>query len=669
MSERSNDLLRLTANTIRGLSMDAVEKAGCGHPGLPMGMADVASVLWLEFLRYSPKDPQWRGRDRFVLSAGHGSMLLYSMLHLADFDLSIEDLRNFRQLHSQTPGHPEYGVTPGVETTTGPLGQGFANGVGMALAARMEAAHFANSTFDTRVFGIVSDGDLMEGLSAESASIAGHLGLSNLVYLYDDNHITIAGETDLAFSEDVPRRFESMGWRVLHADGHDYHEIRRALQEATDESERPTLVVCRTHIGYGSPNKVDSAAAHGAALGADEVAATKVALGLPAEEFWVPDEVRSTFAEHAIENETLRTEWMASQGQWREADPERAATHDAFLEQRIPETCLDQLIEAAGVDAAATRVTSGKVLQQAAELVPSLIGGSADLEPSTKTTINSSGAVRKNDYAGRNIHFGVREHAMGSIANGMALHGGFLPITSTFMVFHDYMRPAVRLAALMGIRAGFVYTHDSLMVGEDGPTHQPIEHLAALRSIPNLHVFRPADGHETAAAWTHLLQRHDGPVALSLTRQNVPVLDRPEGFQPADMLRGGYALLEPSASPQAIIIATGAEVSLALATAKSMAANGIVLRVVSMPCVELFLSQDAAYQQSLLPAHIPTIAVEMGRPEPWCQFTGNLDNVLGVSTFGASAPADVLTREYGFTSERLTKKIEAALTSAAPMTS
>ena len=543
MTTTSPELLALSANTIRGLAIDAVQKANSGHPGMPMGMADAASLLWLEYLRYVPDDPEWLGRDRFVLSAGHGSMLLYSLLHLAGFDVPMAQLKQFRQLHSHTPGHPEFGETPGVETTTGPLGQGFGNGVGMALGAKMEAARFGCEQFETRVFGIVSDGDLMEGVAHEAASLAGHLGLGNIIYLYDDNRITIDGGTDVCFTEDVGKRFEGLDWHVVSADGHDAASLRAAIEAGIAETSRPTIIKCRTHIGQGSPNKVDTSASHGAPLGDDEIRLTKEALGLPAEDFHVPSEVLQLFGTRAAANAAVRDQWLADVDGWRGANPELAEEHARFRSRHVPADLLTQLIDAAGTDAGATRALSGKVVQRAAELVPSLVGGSADLEGSTKTGIKASGYVARDAFDVRNFYFGVREHGMGAIQNGLALHGGYLPVGSTFLVFSDYMRPSIRLAALMNIPSLFIYSHDSLMLGEDGPTHQPVEHLAALRLIPNLHLFRPADAAEVAAAWTHALSRRDGPVTMALTRQKVPTLERPEDFQATDMMRGGYILL------------------------------------------------------------------------------------------------------------------------------
>lgn len=651
------DIQKLTANTIRGLAMDGVQAANSGHPGMPMGMADIAAVLWTQHLRYSLDDPAWPGRDRFVLSCGHGSMLQYAMIHLAGFDLPLEELRQFRQLHSKTPGHPEVGHTVGVEITTGPLGSGFSSGIGMALGARMEAARFANPQLENRVVGIVSDGDLMEGVSNEAASIAGHLGLSNLVYFYDDNEITIEGATELAFSEDVEGRFTALGWRVLRTDGHDYGQISTVMADAFTPDDRPTLVICKTKIGFGSPNKQGTSGVHGAPLGEEELAATKAALGMPAESFHVPDEVRALFAQRATDNEAHRQEWLAAIQANEIADPEMAAKHAAFRERRVPDGLLDELVAAGGTDKAATRALSGKVIQRAAELVPSMIGGSADLDPSCKTYIKASTSISKRDFSGRNLHFGVREHAMGALLNGLALHGGFLPMGSTFLVFTDYMRPSLRLAAIMKLPVGFIYTHDSLMVGEDGPTHQPVEQVTAIRIIPNIHVWRPADGAEVGAAWHATLTRRDGPTAMCLTRQGLPSIERPAGTSNEDVAAGGHVALE-NAAAVATLIATGSEVSIAIEAAEQLATQGKPIRVVSMPCIERFLSNDEAYRTKIL-GDLPTFAVEMGRPEIWCQFTGKLDNVFGLSTFGASGPAAAVAEHFGFTGPQLAEKLAA----------
>ncbi len=656
----SETALKLAANTIRGLAIDAVQKADSGHPGLPMGMADVAVVLWTEFLRYNPQAPHWPGRDRFVLSAGHGSMLLYSLLHLAGFKLSIDDLKQFRQLHSKTPGHPEVTDTEGVETTTGPLGAGFSNGVGMAIAAQMEAAQFDNPLLMSRVFGICSDGDLMEGLSHEAASLAGHLQLGNLIFFYDNNGITIEGHTDLAFSENIPLRFQAMGWHTQSIDGHDFEQVRAALKLAVAQNDRPNLICCKTTIGKGSPNKANSHDCHGSPLGKEEIKLTKQALGMPLDDFYVAPDALALFKNTAALNVAAYQQWNRDMQAWQTRAPETAKKWRAFCDRTLPKDLYAQLITSAG-DAAslATRVLSGNVIQKAAELVQSLVGGSADLDPSTKTRIKASASFSAKERAGRNLHFGIREHGMGGVLNGMALHGGFLPMGSTFLVFADYMRPSIRLAAIMRQPVTFVFTHDSLMVGEDGPTHQPVEQIASLRLIPNVHVFRPADGMETAAAWTHALSRRDGPTCLALTRQNLPKLARAANFNPDLVLRGGYLLRNVEAA-KVTLIATGAEVSLAIDTATLMSQQGIEVRVVSMPCVELFLAQDAAYRAAVL-GTLPVFALEMGRPEMWCQFTSRIDRCIGQSVFGASGPAKLVAEHFGFVTAKVAERICAAL--------
>jgi transketolase len=654
-------VLSVVANTVRGLAMDAVEKANSGHPGMPMGMADVAAVLWLKHLRYCAKDPHWLGRDRFVLSAGHGSMLLYSMLHLAGYAVSLDDLKSFRQWHSKTPGHPEVGDTDGVETTTGPLGQGFANGVGMALAAQMEAAHTGCHLLKTRVLGIVSDGDLMEGISAEAASLAGHLRLDNLLYVYDDNRITIDGKTDLAFSEDVAARFRAVGWDVYQMDAHDVDQVERTLDLALKNLKRPTLVMAKSHIAKGSPTKQDTSEAHGAPLGADEIKKTKQALGLPDEAFHVPAATREAFAQRGKECDAARARWNEQFEAWRANHKDGAKVFAALRQPELPRDLLAQLIAAAGTDAAiATRALSNKVIQKAAALNPRLLSGAADLASSTKTDIKATTSVTAGSYSGRNLHFGIREHAMGALLNGISLHGAFQPLGSTFLVFSDYMRPTIRLAAIMKQPCIFVFTHDSLMVGEDGPTHQPVEHVASLRLIPNVHVVRPADAAEVGAAYAHALTRKDGPVVLCLTRQNLPRLTRAANFNPDDILRGGY-VLQDAPGAAATLIATGAEVGLAVAAAELLRGQGLAIRVVSMPCLEVFLAQDAAYRTAVLPAKLPILAVEMGRPEIWCQLTGTLDRVIGVSRYGASAPANLVAEKYGFTPAAVAERVRALL--------
>jgi len=649
----------LAVNTIRILAAEGVEKANSGHPGLPMGMADCAFVLWTQFLRFNPEDPDWPNRDRFILSAGHGSMLIYVMLHLAGYGVSIEELKRFRQLGSKTPGHPEYGITPGVETTTGPLGQGFSNGVGMALAAKIRKARFGKDfPLDHHIFAIVSDGDLMEGVSAEAASIAGHLGLGNLIYLYDDNRITIEGKTDLAFSEDVQKRFDAYGWHTIRIDGHDHAEIAAALQAGIDEEERPTLILAKTHIGFGSPNKQDTAEVHGAPLGQDELNATKKALGWPPEpDFFVPDAVRRLFSDRNLELKSVYSEWCSRFETWRKENPEASERLRVLTEKIIPGDLEETLIQVLPDKPAATRGIGGKVLNQAVKSVPSIYGGSADLSPSTKTDIVGSASISRKDFSGRNLHFGIREHAMGSILNGMALYGGFIPYGSTFMVFADYMRPPIRLSAIMKAQVIYVFTHDSIFVGEDGPTHQPVEQMAALRAIPELTLFRPADGLETAMAWAYALRKQDGPTVLCLTRQNVPVLQRAPGFDPKTIQKGGYVLRKESGKNLDVVLAaTGSEVSIAVEASEILAGDGKSARVVSLPSLEAFRDQDETYMQSVIPQDVPVVVVEAGIAQGWHALTRAPLLFLGMDGFGVSGPYKILAEKYGFTGESVAAK-------------
>jgi len=653
-------------NTIRFLAVDAVQKANSGHPGFPLGAADYAFTLWTQFLRLNPADPQWPNRDRFVLSAGHGSMLLYALLHLSGFDLPLEELKNFRQLHSKTPGHPEYGQTPGVETTTGPLGQGLGNAVGMALASQLLAARFNREGFpivDHQVYAIVSDGDLMEGIASEAGSLAGHLGLGNIVCLYDDNRITIEGSTELTFSEDVGQRFEAFGWHVLHIDGHDRQQAAKALEEARNERGRPSLIVARTHIAYGSPNLQDDAKSHGAPLGEDEVIATKRNLGWPEEPaFYIPDEVRDLFADRRQEWAARYDEWQTLFARYRRAHPDLAELWDAIHAEELPADLTQTLIEAASSEDDATRNHSGNTLQKIAEVLPQVVGGSGDLAPSTKTILKEYEHVGPGAFEGRNLHFGIREHAMGAILSGMALYGGLIPYGATFLVFCDYMRPSIRLAALMGLRVIYVFTHDSIFVGEDGPTHEPVEQCAALRAIPDLNVFRPADGRETAAAWAAALQRTDGPTALLLTRQKLPTLERSSTDYAQGALRGGYVLADPpSGEPQAILIATGSEVHLALGAHEKLLTEGLPTRVVSLPCWELFEAQDEAYRNEVLPASLPRAAIEAGVSQGWERYIGLDGLFIGVERYGASAPYQDLAVEYGLTVDNVLARVRAWL--------
>jgi transketolase len=648
---------QLCINTIRTLAMDAVQKANSGHPGLPMGMADVAYVLWTRFLRHNPANPDWPDRDRFLLSAGHGSMLLYGLLHLTGYDLPLEELGSFRQWDSRTPGHPEYGLTPGVETTTGPLGQGFANGVGMAIAERFLAATFNRPgfpIFDHYTYAIVSDGDLMEGVSHEAASLAGHLGLDKLIYLYDDNEISIEGSTDITFTEDVPARFRAYGWYVQEVDGYDLDGIESAIRAAQEATERPALIVCHTHIAYGSPNKQDTAGAHGAPLGKEEVALTKEALGWsPDAHFFIPEEALAVFRRAIEQGKQAEAEWNEAFTRYREAYPEKAALLETLWAGELPAGWVDALPTFTPADGPlATRKASGAVLNALAPALPTLIGGSADLAPSTNTLLGGYDDFQRATPAGRNLRFGVREHNMGSVLNGMALHGGVLPYGATFLVFSDYMRPPVRLAALMHLPVVYVWTHDSVWIGEDGPTHQSVEHLAALRAIPNLVVVRPADANETAAAWRVALERRHGPTALALTRQKLPVLSETRRDPAETVARGAYVLAESTGIPDVILIASGSEVYLALEARGLLAQKGVAVRVVSMPSWELFDAEPESYREAVLPPQVTArLAIEAGVTQGWAKYVGLGGDVMGLERFGASAPYKVLMEKFGFTAE------------------
>jgi transketolase len=654
------ELVEKAVNTLRMLAADAVQQANSGHPGMPMGAADMAFVLWTRHLRFDPQDPRWIARDRFVLSAGHGSMLLYSLLHLAGFDCTLEDLRKFRQLGSRTPGHPEFGHLPGVEVTSGPLGQGFANGVGMALGHAMLSAKLGpgNPIADPFVYAIVSDGDLMEGVAAEAASFAGHNRLGRLVYLYDDNEITIDGKTSIAFTgEDVTKRFEGYGWHVQAVDGRDHAGIDRAISAAKAELGRPSLIRVRTTIGFGSPNKAGKSSVHGAPLGEEELAATKKALGWPLEpRFLVPDDVRAFWGEVQAERRAQVETWSAAARAWKAANPEKAALLDVHRERWVPDRIVDRILDGtAGADA--TRKLSAAAIQKIAPLVPSLVGGSADLAESNLTDIKGGGSFAPGTPAARNVHYGIREHAMGAIANGLAYDGLFIPFTGTFLQFADYMRPAVRLAALSGLQTIQVWTHDSIFLGEDGPTHQPIEHLTALRAIPNLHVVRPVDGEEVAVAWAHALKRREGPTALALTRQKLAPVKRDAPFDPEAALRGGYVVADP-AGARFTAVATGSEVPLAQAALELLAKKGIAGRLVSMPCLECFEAQPAAWRDAVIPPALPACAIEAARGTEWWKVVGREGLVLGIDRFGASAPEKALAEEYGFTPAKVADRIE-----------
>jgi len=649
-------------NTIRFLAVDMVEKAASGHPGLPMGAADVAFVLWSRFLRFDSAAPDWPDRDRFVLSAGHGSALLYALLHLSGYELPLKELQRFRQFGSMTPGHPEFGHTAGVEATTGPLGQGVGNGVGMALAAKMMAARFNRNGDDFRpvthrVFVLAGDGDLMEGVSAEVSSAAGHLGLGNLILLWDDNRITIEGETSLTLSEDILQRYDAYGWHTLAADGHDHEEIAAAIEAGVAETARPTLIRMRTHIGMGAPNKQDSAGVHGSPLGAEERAAAKNNLGWPLEpEFHIPQEVRDLFASMAASGARTRSTWENGFRAWCESDRSRAASWKSFVSREVPADIVDLLLAAAPAKDAATRAHGGAVLQAAARLVPCLVGGSADLGPSNKSEIKGSGFIRPGDFSGRNLHFGIREHGMGAMMNGMLYHGSCRPFGATFLVFSDYMRGAIRVAALANIPAIYVFTHDSIFVGEDGPTHEPIEHAASLRLIPNVHVFRPADGLETALAWGQALERKDGPTCLLLTRQGLPAIRRMNGNDDPDIRRGAYRV-SGTGTPDAILAATGSELHLVVGAAETLAAQGRNIHVVSVPCLERFQEQDEAYRSALFPSGVKVATVEAGSTASWHVLSGRDGLSIGIDRYGASAPASVLAEEYGMTVEAVTSRL------------
>jgi transketolase len=653
-SAEEKELDQLCIQTIRMLAVDAVEKARSGHPGMPMEASDIGYVLWTQFLKHNPANPEWPNRDRFVLSAGHGSMLLYALLHLTGYGVSMEDIRQFRQWNSITPGHPEYGHTPGVETTTGPLGQGFSNGVGMAIAQLYLAQYFNRPGYplvDYFIYNVVSDGDMMEGISAESASMAGHLGLGQLIYIYLDNRITIEGGTDLTFTEDVGMRFEAYGWHVQKVDGYDHDQIASALNEAKEEADKPSLIIARTHIGFGSPNKQDTASAHGEPLGPEEALLVRERLNWPEALFHVPEKASAHFAACLERGREWEAEWTSLFDAYAKEHPDLAAKWKACHEGKWPEGWEQDLPSfEPGQGPMATRAASGKVLEAIAPKLYTLLGGSADLAPSTKTFIKDLGVI-KVDHCGKNIHFGIREHAMAGILNGMALSRAIVPYGATFLVFSDYMRPSIRLAALMKLPVIYVFTHDSVAVGEDGPTHQPVEHVAALRAIPNLTVVRPGDANETAIAWQLALNRKAGPTALILTRQKLPIIDQ-EALASADgLLRGGYIVAEASQDmPETLILASGSELHLALAAYARLVEEGVSVRVVSMPSWEVFEAQEIAYREAILPAQVKArVAVEAGVPMGWRRYVGDEGKVIGLSRFGASAPGSEVLEKFGFT--------------------
>ena len=650
---------QLCINTIRILSLDQIQKAKSGHPGMPLGASPMAYVLWDRFLKFNPKNPKWFNRDRFILSAGHGSAMLYSLLYLYGFDLPLEELKRFRQLESKTPGHPEYGLTPGVEATTGPLGQGFAMGVGMAMAECYLANYFNRDGFnivDHYTYAIVSDGDLMEGISYEAAALAGRLKLGKLIYLYDDNHITIEGDTNLAWNEDIEQRFKGAGWQVLHVeDGNDIEAIYNAIREAQQEKEKPSLIRIRTHIGYGSP-KMDDPAVHGAPLSEEEAKATKRFFCFPEDKyFYIPEEALKHFREAIDKGKKLEEDWNKLFEEYEKAYPELAKEFKQFINGELPEGWDKDLpIYKDTSKKIATRSASGETLNILADRLKNLIGGSADLAPSNKVVLKGKGDFYCDTPSGRNIHYGIREHAMGAVVNGMALHGGLIPFGATFFVFSSYMRPSIRMAALMNIHSIFVFSHDSIGVGEDGPTHQPVEQLMSFRAMPNITVIRPADANETVEAWKLAISRKE-PVMLVLTRQNVPVID-PEKYPIYEGVKKGAYILEDEENPDVILVATGSEVSVVLGAKKLLEKDGIKARVVSMPSWEIFKEQDEDYKNKVIPSDIPKVVVEAGVTFGWKEMVGDNSLVIGLESFGLSAPASVLMEKFGFTPENIAGK-------------
>ncbi len=667
-NEHNPALDALCITTIRTLAMDGVQKAKSGHPGMPMGAAPMAYVLWMRHLRFNPLQPQWKNRDRFVLSAGHGSMLLYSLLHLTGYDLSLDDLKSFRQFESKTPGHPEHGLCGGIETTTGPLGQGFANGIGMAMAQKYLAARYNKPGFpviDNMVYAIVSDGDLMEGVSHEAASLAGHLQLGNIVYLYDDNGISIDGKTNISFGDDSAKRFEAYGWHVqIVADGNDTAGIDAAITCAKAVPDKPSIICVRTHIGFGSPNKQDTSESHGSPLGADEIVLTKKAYGWDPEKFFfIPDEALAHFRTAIDTGSALEAEWKKLFAAYEQAHPELAAELQNIQRGNLGDAWKNALPKFTAENGTlATREASGKVLEAIAPHLPSMIGGSADLTPSNNTRVKSYVDFQPGSFDGRYVRYGVREHGMGSIMNGIALTDGMIPYGGTFMIFSEYMRPAIRMAALMGIRPIYVFTHDSIGLGEDGPTHQPVEQLAALRTIPNITVLRPADSSETAEAWKTAIEHRTGPIVLALTRQKLPFIDRTVYAPAENVARGAYVLGESSPSPELILIGTGSELQYALGAYEALKQEGAAVRLVSMPSWELFELQSKAYRESVLPPAVKKrIAVEAGVTMGWSKYVGDAGEVIGMTTFGLSAPYETLYEHFGFTVKNVLARAKAML--------
>lgn len=658
----------LSIDTVRILSADAVQKANSGHPGTAMALAPVGHVLWKEFLNYNPQNPDWANRDRFILSAGHACILQYSFLHLLGYDLSLDDIKNFRQLHSKTAGHPEYGLCPGIDVTTGPLGQGFANGVGFAIGQKHLAARYNKpgfNLFDYHVYAICSDGDMMEGVTSEAASLAGHLELGNIIYLYDDNKISIEGSTDIAFNEDVDARFKAYGWHVQFVDdANDIHALQLAITNAKAETQKPSLIRVRSLIAYGSPNKSGTAGSHGSPLGADEIKLVKEFFGFdPEKSFNVPAEVAKYYKEIGARGGETEKKWNELFKEYKAKFPELAAEYVDSAAGKLPKGWLDKLPVFKGSDPKmATRQASGKVLNAIAGSLPSLIGGAADLAPSTETTLKESTSFTSEDRTGRNFHFGIREHAMGSALVGLSLTKGITPFGATFLMFSEYMRPPIRLAAIMKIAPIFVYTHDSIGLGEDGTTHQPIEQLISLRSIPNITVIRPADANETAHAWRVAIEKTDGPTVLVFTRQGLPILDQDKYGKASQLEKGAYVLSEGSKAPQVILMATGSEVALVMDAQAKLEADGISTRVVSMPSWELFEKQSAAYKESVFPKAVKKrLAVEMASPLGWHKYVTDEGDILAMETFGESAPAEELYKYFGFTVDNVVKKAKALL--------
>jgi len=668
MMSSDKNIEELSIDTVRILCADAVQKANSGHPGTPMALAPMGHVLWTEFLNYNPKNPDWANRDRFILSAGHACMLQYSFLHLVGYDISMDDIKNFRQLNSKTAGHPEYGLAPGIDVTTGPLGQGFANGVGFAIAQKHLAARYNKPgfpIFDYHVYAICSDGDMMEGVTSEAASLAGHLELGNLIYLYDDNHISIEGNTDITFNEDVNHRFEAYGWHVQHVDDvNDTHALHLAIVNAKAETQKPSLIRVRSLIAYGSPNKSGTAGSHGSPLGADEIKLVKKFFGFDEDKsFNVPAEVAKYYKEIGEAKGKKEEDWNELYAEYKDKFPELAAEYEQAAAGKLPKGWLDKLPVFEPSDKKmATRQASGKVLNAIAESLPHLIGGAADLSPSTETNLKEFDSFTSENRDGRNFHFGIREHAMGSALNGMALTKGVIPFGATFLMFSEYMRPPIRLAAIMKIRPIFVYTHDSIGLGEDGTTHQPIEQLASLRSIPNITLIRPADANESAQAWRVALEHQGGPVVLVFTRQGLPILDQSKYGKATGVEKGAYILSDSKGTPDVILMATGSEVSLIMEAQAKLTADGVNTRVVSMPSWELFEKQSAAYKESVFPKAVKKrLAVEMASPMGWHKYITDEGDMLGMTTFGESAPAEDLYKHFGFTVDNVVKKAKALL--------